>query len=734
MRVFSRHTGLTFKLLVICLAFSLPIGVLLYFVVSGYNQHINFAQKEKNGVLLLEPLAKFSKAVNRHQIYYIQKIQLGENAELNIKIDESLSTADSSLSAFFERMDFYKEDCGLETSVLQDLNLHNIIPKNIENDWNRIRKPNKEKDAADVFSDHQSIIERIHSLMLYIGNKSNLILDPDLDSYYLMDIALLKMPELTKQLSSVLITGSSLFLPIDSTKDKITHLNKRYTDFIISTIRSDRLPSIKLSLKTAVYEDKNFYGSSEHLEKKLAPALNEFEQSLLIFLKATEAMLSDTNENSHINTTNLLKNYEKVGFTAIDQGRNFWELTLDQLENLLETRRKDYVNKRAVALAISAGALLLALVLFGFILRGIMQPLNLVTKIIYEIATGNIRSAYKMIEAAQETPMFSGIKSKRELTEFKDEIYKLFLASVKMTASLNKLLTNVTNTSNQVASSAKTIADSAKNIEATVAEQAASTAETGAVSKNIWAISMELSATMDNISGKAQETSEAALSGKEGVEEIRLAISSLLNSVDEIREKLDMITLKTANISKVISTITKVANQTNLLSLNAAIEAENLNAKLTGENSENFGAGFSIVALEIRKLADETSVAALNIESLLYEMKEAVSKGSATVDEYSLQMHSNSAKISAISSELEEIIEKMQNLVPQFTQINDGMKSQTDGAKQIEEAMDQLNIATRQTRDSLVDFNVATYNLDTASQSLKQELAYFTIEEKGKYD
>ena len=82
--------------------------------------------------------------------------------------------------------------------------------------------------------------------------------------------------------------------------------------------------------------------------------------------------------------------------------------------------------------------------------------------------------------------------------------------------------------------------------------------------------------------------------------------------------KLEVLNEKASNINQVVTTITKVADQTNLLSLNAAIEAEK-----AGEH----GRGFAVVATEIRRLADQTAIASYDIEQLVKEMQSAVSAG-----------------------------------------------------------------------------------------------------------
>nr|WP_304949706.1 methyl-accepting chemotaxis protein [Verrucomicrobium spinosum] len=111
-----------------------------------------------------------------------------------------------------------------------------------------------------------------------------------------------------------------------------------------------------------------------------------------------------------------------------------------------------------------------------------------------------------------------------------------------------------------------------------------------------------------------------------------------------------------------VTTITKVADQTNLLSLNAAIEAEK-----AGE----YGRGFAVVATEIRRLADQTAVATSDIEQMVKEMQSAVSAGVMGMDRFSEEVRRGAEVVDQVGTQLTEIIEKVQTLTPSFETVNE---------------------------------------------------------------
>jgi methyl-accepting chemotaxis protein WspA len=185
-----------------------------------------------------------------------------------------------------------------------------------------------------------------------------------------------------------------------------------------------------------------------------------------------------------------------------------------------------------------------------------------------------------------------------------------------------------------------------------------------------------------------------------------------------IAEKLADINAKVTNITSVVTTINKVADQTNLLSLNAAIEA----AK-AGE----FGQGFAVVAREIRRLADQTAIATLDIEQMVKEMQSSVSSGVMGMEKFAQEVQSAVREVNEISGQIARIIEQVQGLGPRFESVNEGMESQSVGARQITEAMIQLSEATRNTAESQRDAVRAIELLDQAARVLHREVSRFNV-------
>ena len=365
------------------------------------------------------------------------------------------------------------------------------------------------------------------------------------------------------------------------------------------------------------------------------------------------------------------------------------------------------------------GALILLLASFAatFLGRRIIRPLELSTAVAKEIAAGDIQKAKQDLEVFHNRS-FDADNNTGEFFRTGDETGELLAAFHTMTGQLDSLIGQVQRSGIQVTTSATEIAASARQLEATVAEQAASTAEVTATSKEITATSEDLAKTMDQVSGALNDTIDMAQTGRTDLSRMEVAMQGLTNATGSISGKLGAINARANKISKVVTTINKISDQTNLLALNAAIEAEK-----AGE----YGRGFSVVAREISRLADQTAIATQDIEHVVKEMQSSVATGVMEMDKFSEEVRYGVETVVTLGEKLGRIIDQVRAHGPQFDTVKDGMFAQSDGAQQISEAMSQLYQTAEQTRESLHEFKLATGQLNEAIQGLQREVAKFKI-------
>ena len=287
-----------------------------------------------------------------------------------------------------------------------------------------------------------------------------------------------------------------------------------------------------------------------------------------------------------------------------------------------------------------------------------------------------------------------------------------------ITNSLQEMARRVQKSGLQVNTSATEIAATAQEQLSTASQIAATTSEIGATSKEISTTSKELVQTIKEIAGVAEKTALLAGSGQTGLNRMKATMQQVTEASAAINARLSALSEKAGNIGTVVTTITKVADQTNLLSLNAAIEAE---------KAGDYGRGFAVVAAEIRRLADQTALATGDIEQMVKEMQSAVAAGVMGMDKFSEEVRRGGEVVQQVSEELSQIIHHVQALTPNFETVSEGMQSQSEGAQQISDALSQLSESSKQTVESLRQSNSAIEQLNDAARGLQDGVARFTL-------
>lgn len=337
--------------------------------------------------------------------------------------------------------------------------------------------------------------------------------------------------------------------------------------------------------------------------------------------------------------------------------------------------------------------------------------------VVYLHSTTVTKPMARVIEGLDR--MRHGDFSQRIPLNGKDEFSELGNGLNRLADDLCLLVGQVQRSGIQVNATVTQIAATAREQQTTAHEIAASSSQIGAASKQISTTSRELVQTMNEVSQVAEATTRLANSGQTAVARMESTVRQIMDVSGSITARLSVLSEKTTNINSVVTTITKVADQTNLLSLNAAIEAEK-----AGE----YGLGFAVVAMEIRRLADQTAVATYDIEKTVKEMQSAVAAGVMGMDKFSEEVRRGVEEARQVGDQLTRIIREVQELAPRFQTVNEGMNAQSTGAQQISETLVQLSEAAQQTAESLRQSNLVIDQLNEATRSLHSSVARFKIE------
>ncbi|WAH57616.1 methyl-accepting chemotaxis protein [Pseudomonas silvicola] len=410
----------------------------------------------------------------------------------------------------------------------------------------------------------------------------------------------------------------------------------------------------------------------------------------------------------------VLDAYHQKHFTQAqdllnDQLTPAWIAGRKQLNTLIERNRDaaehaSQASSQAVSDAkLTMGiALLLAIIAAGIcgllLMRAIMQPMQKIVKILDTMRNGDLSTRLDL--------------SRR------DEFGMVETGFNDMMTELTALVSQAQRSSVQVTTSVTEIAATSKQQQATATETAATTTEIGATSREIAATSRDLVRTMTEVTSAADAASMLAGSGQQGLSRMEDTMHQVMGAADLVNAKLAILNEKASNINQVVVTIVKVADQTNLLSLNAAIEAEK-----AGE----YGRGFAVVATEVRRLADQTAVATYDIEQMVREIQSAVSAGVMGMDKFSEEVRRGMFEVQQVGDQLSQIIQQVQALAPRVLMVNEGMQAQATGAEQINHALSQLGDASSQTVESLRQASFAIDELSQVAAGLRGGVSRFKV-------
>ncbi|RZU47690.1 methyl-accepting chemotaxis protein WspA [Fluviicoccus keumensis] len=386
-----------------------------------------------------------------------------------------------------------------------------------------------------------------------------------------------------------------------------------------------------------------------------------------------------------------------------------WKTCRTSINGLIENNRletesaaKDiagavYDTKMALMAAVGA-AILAALTLGLLLMRAIMAPMQQLAEGLERLRDGDLTVCLELGRRDEFQVLEAGFNSTAE--------------------ALKALVGQAQHSAIQVTTSVTEIAATAQEQQATATETAATTSEIGATSREIAATSRDLVRTMGEVSDAADQAATLAGAGQLGLNRMEDTMQQVIGAADLVNTKLAILNEKAGNINQMVVTIVKVADQTNLLSLNAAIEAEK-----AGE----YGRGFAVVATEVRRLADQTAIATYDIELMVREIQSAVSAGVMGMDKFSEDVRRGIAEVQQIGEQLSQIIHQVQALAPRVQMVNEGMHAQATGAEQINLALTQLSEATGQTVESLRQTSLSIEELNLIANGLRHGVARFTV-------
>ncbi|QGU94065.1 HAMP domain-containing protein [Clostridium bovifaecis] len=460
--------------------------------------------------------------------------------------------------------------------------------------------------------------------------------------------------------------------------------------------------------KLSGYKDNDEY-------KKVIDSYNDFLTAKDNFIKARGAGTVQEVPNGQPSSDSQIRKGAPTEIANMDTTREAVISALDTIINkhisdakqTYEDSKTVYKNTLYALISLIVVCAAIIVLLSIVIIRSITLPVKSVTQKLEEISQSNGDLTQRI-----------GYESKDEIGElsrnfdlFMDKlqiIIKEVSISAKTILSSGKELNQATGVTIQ----------SLEQISSTITEIAAGTSDAAAVAKETNTslseaarFSKATSNASKNTADNSKKAKEIAEEGAEKISEVVSSITDIAASSMEVSSIINELDNSSKKIGDIIEIITGISAQTNLLALNAAIEAAR-----AGEA----GRGFSVVADEIRKLADESNSAAQEISNLVKENQLKSNSAVNSVSEVEKKVSVGVAKASEVGKSIENIIENIKDIVSKIEEIDIANEEQARSTKEIESAMS--NIASTSS-----EIASGTENI---SASIEEQLSTMTEIEK----
>lgn len=411
--------------------------------------------------------------------------------------------------------------------------------------------------------------------------------------------------------------------------------------------------------------------------------------------------------------------------------RNFGRMAVDQVEATVS---------RVLMTCVLVGAFTVLLTLFMvlFLTRLIAHPLDTMAAIANRIAEGDITDTSGVEARSDEVGKLAQAFALmttylRDNAAIADRIASgnlgvsvqprssrdlLGNAFARMIDNLQRLTGELSEGVNVLAASASEISTSTAQLVTNASETATAVAETTTTAEEVKQTAQLASQKARGVSDSAQRSAQIAQTGKKSAEAMGDGMVRIRDQMNAIAESMIRLSEQTHTIGQIMATVEDLAAQSNLLAVNAAIEA----AK-AGEQ----GKGFSVVAQEVRSLAEQSKQAAVHVRTILTEIQKATNsavmateQGTKAVEGGVDQARQTGEAIAALSGSVSESAQAA-------TQIAASSQQQLVGIDQVASAMDSIKDATTQNVENAKMLESAATKLSELGQTLKQLVGRFQL-------